>query len=189
MRDFVKNKEDIHKLLDFMTECNLAFVKAAYEEYGLVCGMGDPLSCGNLISGKQFEKFVEPYLRKTVDGIYKITGKKPSLHICGKTKHIWSRLGKMNISTFSVDNCEDIGELKAVLGDKVCIVGNVDPVSVIRNGTLEDVYDTVKLCIEKAAGSPKGYVVGSGCDIPGGAPVENIKAMIEATKNIVKVLE
>lgn len=42
---------------------------------------------------------------------------------------------------------------------------------------------------EKVADSPKGYVVGSGCDIPGGAPVENIKAMIEATKNIVKVLE
>ncbi|MCR1933197.1 uroporphyrinogen decarboxylase family protein [Clostridium tepidum] len=182
MRDFVKNKEGIHRLLDFMTECNLAYVKAVYEEYGLICGIGDPLSCGNLISAKQFEEFVEPYLRKNIDGIYKITGKKPSLHICGKTKHIWSNIGNMNISTFSVDNCEDIGELKAALGNKVCIVGNVDPVSVIRNGTLKDVYDAVKLCIEKAADSPKGYVVGSGCDIPAGAPVENIKAIIEATK-------
>ncbi|MDU6877360.1 uroporphyrinogen decarboxylase family protein [Clostridium tepidum] len=182
MRDFVKNKEGIHKLLDFMTECNLAYVKAVYEEYGLICGIGDPLSCGNLISAKQFEEFVEPYLRKNIDGIYKITGKKPSLHICGKTKHIWSNIGNMNISIFSVDNCEDIGELKAALGNKVCIVGNVDPVSVIRNGTLKDVYDAVKLCIEKAADSPKGYVVGSGCDIPAGAPVENIKAIIEATK-------
>ncbi|CAM2748002.1 methylcobamide--CoM methyltransferase [Clostridium sporogenes] len=182
MRDFVKNKEGIHKLLDFMTECNLAFVKAVYDEYGLVCGIGDPLSCGNLISDKQFEKFVEPYLIKTIDGIYKITGQKPFLHICGKTKHIWNRLGRMNISTFSVDNCEDIGELKDVLGDKVCIVGNVDPVSIIRNGTVEDVYNAVKLCIEKAGDSPKGYIVGSGCDIPSGAPVENIKAMIEATK-------
>ncbi len=39
---------------------------------------------------------------------------------------------------------------------------------------------------EKVADSPKGYVVGSGCDIPGGAPVENIKAMIEATKKYSK---
>lgn len=182
MKDSIKNQEGLHKLLDFVTECNLAFVKAVYSEYGLICGIGDPVSCGNLISTKQFEKFSEPYLKKTIDGIYKITGKKPTLHICGKTNHLWDKLGKMNISTFSVDNCEDIGELKNALGDKVCLVGNVDPVSIIKNGTVDDVYNAVKLCIQKAADNPKGYIVGSGCDIPSGAPVENIKALTEATK-------
>ncbi len=182
MKDFIKNKENLHRLLDFITECNLAYVKAVYREYGLVCGIGDPLSSENLISPKQFEEVVEPYLRKTIDGIYKITGQKPSLHICGKTKSIWPKLADMNISTFSVDNCEDMGELKEAMGDKVCIVGNIDPVSIIRNGTIEDVYASVKSCIEKAADSPNGYMVGSGCDIPSGAPIENIKAVVEATK-------
>ena len=186
MKDFIKNKENIHKLLDFMTECNLAFVKAVYETHGLVCGIGDPLSSENLISPKQFEQVVEPYLRKTIDGIYEITGQKPSLHICGKTKSIWPKLADMNISSFSVDNCEDIGELKDAMGDKVCIVGNVDPVSVIRNGSVDDVYKSVKLCIEKASDSPNGYMVGSGCDIPSGAPIENIRAVVEATKKYSK---
>lgn len=182
MKDIIKNKEGMHKLLEFVTECNLAFVKAVYSEYGLICGIGDPVSCSNLISTKQFEEFSEPYLKKTIDGIYKITGKKPTLHICGKTKDIWDRLGEMNISTFSVDNCEDLGELKNAIGDKVCLLGNIDPVSVIRNGTVKDVYNAVKLGIEKAVDSPNGYIVGSGCDIPSGAQVENIKAVIEATK-------
>lgn len=182
MKDFIRDRDNLCKLLDFMTECNLAFVKAVYEEHGLVCGIGDPLSSENLISPKQFKEVVKPYLRKTIDGIYKITGQKPSLHICGKTKNIWPELADMNISTFSVDNCEDIGELKKAMGDKVCIVGNVDPVSVIRNGTVDDVYKSVKSCIEKAADSPNGYMVGSGCDIPSGAPIENIKAVVEATK-------
>lgn len=182
MRDSLKNKEGLHKLLDFVTECNLAYVKAVYSEHGLICGIGDPVSSGNLISKKQFKEFSEPYLRRTIDGIYKITGNKPSLHICGKTKYLWSELREMNISTFSVDNCEYIGELKEVLGNKACLVGNIDPVSVIKNGTIEDVYKAVELCIQKAGDSPKGYIVGSGCDIPAGAPVENIKAVIEATK-------
>ncbi|WP_304519569.1 uroporphyrinogen decarboxylase family protein [Clostridium tagluense] len=39
-----------------------------------------------------FNEFSKPYLKKTIDGIYKITGKKLSLHICGKTKWIWSEL-------------------------------------------------------------------------------------------------
>ena len=182
MKDMIKDKENLHKLLAFMTECNLSFVRAVYSEHGLVCGIGDPLASGNLISSKQFEEFVEPYLRKTIDGIYNITGKKPSLHICGKTKNIWTRLRNLNISTFSVDNCEDIGELKKAIGDKVCILGNIDPVSIIRSGNIDDVDKAVKLCIEKAADSPKGYIVGSGCDIPSHAPIENIKAVTEAVK-------
>ncbi|MBZ9622231.1 MULTISPECIES: uroporphyrinogen decarboxylase family protein [unclassified Clostridium] len=90
--------------------------------------------------------------------------------------------GDLNISAFSVDNCEDIEEVKNVLGNKMCLVGNIDPVSVIRDGTVEDVYREVKNCIQKAADSPKGYIIGTGCDIPSGAPIENIKAVIEATK-------
>lgn len=182
MKDFIKNKEGVHKLLDFIVECNLAYVEAVYKEHGLMCGIGDPISCANLISPKQFREFSKPYLSKMIDGMYKITGEKPSLHICGKTKGIWNDLRDLNISAFSVDNCEDIEEVKNVLGDKVCLIGNIDPVSIIRNGTVEDVYREVKSCIEKAADSPNGYIVGSGCDIPGGAPIENIKAVIEATK-------
>ncbi|WPC43413.1 uroporphyrinogen decarboxylase family protein [Clostridium sp. JS66] len=182
MKDFIQNKEGVHKLLDFIVECNLAYVEAVYREHGLMCGIGDPISCANLISPKQFREFSKPYLSKMIDGIYKITGEKPSLHICGKTKGIWNDLRDLNISAFSVDNCEDMEEVKNALGDKVCLVGNIDPVSIIRNGTVEDVYREVKSCIEKAADSPNGYIVGSGCDIPGGAPIENIKAVIEATK-------
>lgn len=182
MRDFIQNKEGVHKLLNFIVECNLAYVEAVYREHGLMCGIGDPISCANLISPKQFREFSKPYLSKMIDGMYKITGEKPSLHICGKTKGIWNDLRDLNISAFSVDNCEDMEEVKNALGDKVCLVGNIDPVSIIRNGTVEDVYREVKSCIEKAADSPNGYIVGSGCDIPGGAPIENIKAVIEATK-------
>lgn len=182
MRDFIQNKEGIHKLLNFIVECNLAYVEAVYREHGLMCGIGDPISCANLISPKQFREFSKPYLSKMIDGMYKITGEKPSLHICGKTKGIWNDLHDLNISAFSVDNCEDMEEVKNALGDKVCLVGNIDPVSIIRNGTVEDVYREVKSCIEKASDSPNGYIVGSGCDIPGGAPIENIKSVIEATK-------
>jgi uroporphyrinogen-III decarboxylase len=88
----------------------------------------------------------------------------------------------MNLSAFSVDNCEDIGELKKVVGDKMCIVGNIDPVSIVRNGSFEDVYKSVKECIQKASDSPNGYIVATGCDIPTGASIENIKAVTKATK-------
>ncbi|MGL5756187.1 MAG: uroporphyrinogen decarboxylase family protein [Paraclostridium sp.] len=182
VRDMIKDKENLHKLLSFMTECNLVYIRAVYENYGLVCGIGDPLSSANIISPKQFREFAKPYLEKTIDGIYKITGQKPSLHICGKTQGIWEDISNMNLSAFSVDNCEDIEKLKPIVGDKMCIVGNIDPVSIVRNGTLEDIDRSVKECIKKASDSSRGYIIASGCDIPAGASVENIKAVTEATK-------
>ena len=182
VRDMIKDKENLHKLLDLMTECNLAYAKEVYERYGLVCGIGDPISSADLISPKQFREFAKPYLEKTINGIYKITGQKTTLHICGKTKGIWEDIADMNLSAFSVDNCEDIELLKNVIGDKMCIIGNIDPVSIVRNGSIDDVYSSVKECIVKASDSPNGYIVASGCDIPAGAPIENIKAVTEATK-------
>ncbi|KMT21977.1 uroporphyrinogen decarboxylase family protein [Clostridium cylindrosporum DSM 605] len=186
LRDFRKNKEELHTLLEYLTECNLIFVKTVYDNFGIACGIDDPFISGNLISYKVFEEFGKPYLEKTIDGIYKITGQKPGLHICGKTKHLWNDIGNMNIGNFSVDNCEDIGELKQAIGNKVCIVGNVEPVDTLRYGSVDDIYREVKTCIEKASDSPKGYIAGPGCQMPIDTPIENIRAFGDAVKKYSK---
>lgn len=182
LRDVVRAPEKLMNLLDFMVECNLAFVKAMYETNGISCGIGDPLTSSTLINPKQFQRMIFPALQKLVDGIYKITGEKPSLHICGKSRENWESIKTLNISTFSLDNCEDLEMAKKVFGDKVLLIGNVDPVSVVRNGTIEEIYENVRLGIEKAGDSPSGYFVATGCDIPTGASVESIKAVTDATR-------
>lgn len=186
MRDFIKNKSELHSLLEYLTECNLIFVKAVYDNFGITCGIDDPVVSGNLIGYKQFKEFGQVYLEKTINGIYKITGNKPALHICGKTKHLWNDIGNMNLSIFSLDNCEDIGELKEAIGEKMCIIGNVDPVDVIRNGSIEEIHKEVENCIHKASDSPRGYFVAPGCQIPVGTPKENIKALTDATRKYSK---
>ena len=182
LRDVIRAPEKLMKLFDFMVECNLAFVKAMYETNGVSCGIGDPMASSTLINPKQFQRIILPSLQKQVDGIYKITGEKPSLHICGKSRDNWESIKTLNISTFSLDNCEDLEIAKKVFGDKILIIGNVDPVSVVRNGTIEEIYENVRLGIEKAGDSPCGYFVATGCDIPTGAPIENIKAITDATR-------
>ena len=188
LRDVIRAPEQLMKLLDYMVECNLAFVKAMYETNGISCGIGDPMASSTLINPKQFQRMIFPSLQKLVDGIYKITGEKPSLHICGKSKDNWESIKTLNISTYSLDNCEDLEEAKKVFGDKILLIGNVDPVSVVRNGTIEEIHEHVLLGIEKAGDSPAGYFVATGCDIPTGAPLKILKRLQMLRENMEEVI-
>lgn len=75
----------------------------------------------------QFEEFSFPELKRLELGKKEITGSKPSLHICGHTKGILEDLKKLEISSFSLDNCEEISETREVLGDILPLLGMYHP--------------------------------------------------------------
>lgn len=107
---------------------------------------------------------------------------KPGIHICGGSKGLWEPLAETGISSFSIDNVEDIAEAKEIIGDKAAIMGNVPPVEVINRGNKETIYESVKECIRKGYDSPKGFILSSGCQIPMFTSEENIMHFINAGK-------
>jgi uroporphyrinogen decarboxylase len=58
-------------------------------------------------------------------------------------------------------------------------MGNIDPVSVFKDGTTEDMRKTVADLLEKMKDYPN-FVLSSGCDTPPHTPIENIDAFFEA---------
>ena len=60
----------------------------------------------------------------------------------------------------------------------MCFGGNVDPVKIMLNGTVQDVENACKDII-KAAGTDGGFVLMPGCDIPPTVPYENIQKFIQ----------
>jgi 5-methyltetrahydrofolate--homocysteine methyltransferase len=69
--------------------------------------------------------------------------------------------------------------IKERIGHKVCLMGNVPPLHVLRDGKSEDVDLCVKDIIAKS-GRGGGLVVSAGGFIDEGTPAENIKAMMRA---------
>ena len=61
---------------------------------------------------------------------------------------------------FSVDNCEDLHEVKLTVGDRMQIAGNVPPVDVMLYGTIDDVINSCKECIKKMCRQSKGIYSG-----------------------------
>lgn len=181
MKDFRKNPERVHELLQIVTESNLRFIDAACE-LGFGVGFADPVASCSMISSKQFNEFAKPYLKQCIDRVIKWRGVGPSLHICGKTKDIWDGMVDLKIAILSLDNIESLEEAVDSVGNKVCIMGNVKPVETVKMGTIEDIYEECRQCIEIGKRSPKGYILSTGCQIPLETSRENIQAVVDAAR-------
>lgn len=183
MRDTKKRPERLRQLFDICVEKSVDWVRMFCSEFGNVpVDISDPVTSASLIGLSTFEEFSFPYLKQLVDEVSSITTGGIRLHICGKTRLFWPYFRKLNIATFSLDNCEDMEDAKHELGDKLELEGNVPPVDVLKFGSVDDVISSVKDCIKKASDSPSGYVVNSGCMIPPSAPLSNIEAFVFAVR-------
>ena len=79
----------------------------------------------------------------------------------------------------------DIEEmLKALPSDRL-IIGNIDPVGVLRNGTPAKIKEETTKLLERC-GKYKNFVLASGCDIPPLTPMENLEAFFEAAEEYYK---
>lgn len=183
MRDTKKRPEELKQLFNICVEKSVDWVRMFCSEFGNVpVDISDPVTSASLIGLRTFEDFSYPYLKKLVDEISSITTGGIRLHVCGKTRPFWPYFRKLNIATFSLDNCEDMENAKYELGDKLELEGNVPPVDVLKFGSVDDVISSVEDCIKKASDSHGGYVINSGCMIPPSTPLSNIEAFVFAVR-------
>ena len=75
----------------------------------------------------------------------------------------------------------DIAAAKREVGDRVCIIGNIDPVGTLLLGTPEKVLEESRRCIADA-GQRGGFVLAPGCGVPPNSPPENLEAMSDAVE-------
>lgn len=182
LKALIKSPKKVHQLLEIATESNYKIIDIL-ADMGVGFTMADPVSSSSLISEKTFREFSMPYLKKCVDRMKQKSGRGTGIHVCGKSKAIWDGLVEAGIGTISIDNIEDLEEAKKAVGNKVCLVGNVPPVDIVKYGTYEDVVRESKLCINKAYDNPKGFILSTGCQIPINSPIENIQALMDTVRS------
>ncbi|WP_286151949.1 uroporphyrinogen decarboxylase family protein [Sporofaciens musculi] len=175
----IKNKEGVHRLLQYSTDCIIKCLKDLNRKLGIGFMLSEPMAARNLLSKKQFNEFFLPYLKQAVERMNEFQ-RGTSIHICGNTKDRWEEVVEAKVSGFWVDNCESLKELKEAFGDRVAISGNVIPVEVLRDGTPEEIAENVRFCIEQAGDNPCGYNLCPGCTTPVGTSKENMIAFMNA---------
>ena len=105
-----------------------------------------------------------------------------SLHMCGKSDHLLKTfLEDLKIHELQGFGYQvDLDYIAALMGGKVVLIGNVDPM-LIHSGTAAEVMEASRLVIEKLH-PYKGFILQDGNNIPPGTPIENINAMMEAAE-------
>jgi MtaA/CmuA family methyltransferase len=169
--------EAIHRALDLAADALIAFGKASVDAGSDLLHCGDSLASCDVISPADYEEWAFPYQCKVLRA-WKEYGARTLLHICGDSSKVLDLYAQTGADIIEVDHKVDLALARSIVGDRACVIGNVDPVTVLLQGTPEQVTAASEACLE--AGRGGGYILGSGCVVPRITPLENVRAMVEA---------
>lgn len=173
MTDFFDDPKFITDLFEFVIDLELGFAKAQVEAGADLIGVGD--AAASLVGPQLYEEYVWPYQKRLIDGLHAL-GTKVRLHICGNTRRILAGMGRLGCEIVDLDYPSPIADGRAAMGAEQILLGNLNPVLVLRDGTADGVASAVAEC-HRQAGSR--YIVGAGCEIPRDTPPANVLALTE----------
>jgi len=180
--DYMLNPGLVHGLARIATDFGMAVIDMAAKIGVDVLTMGGDLAGERttLMSPKHYREYVKRYQREIVDYAHQ-RGFKIVKHSDGNVWPILDDFMEVGFDGFHPvqPQCMDIAEVKEHLAGKVCVLGNIDCRDLLPFGTEEEVEETVKETIEKAA-SGGGYIICSSNSIHPGCKAENYLAMIKA---------
>jgi MtaA/CmuA family methyltransferase len=171
MTDFFDDPPFVRDLFEFVLELEVAFAQAQLAAGAEVIGVGD--AAASLVGPKLYREFVWPYEKKMVERLHAL-GARVRLHICGNTTQILEGMGRLGCDLIDLDWPAPMEQARAAMGPDQVLLGNLDPVRDLRNGTPESVYAGVAECHRQAG--PR-FIVGAGCEVVRDTPAANLQAM------------
>jgi len=171
MLDFTDDPGFVRELFDFVVDNAIAFARAQTEAGADIIGVGD--AAASLAGPRIYEEFVWPAEKRLVDGIH-AAGGRVRLHICGNTRFALAEMGRLGCEIVDLDYPVPVAEARAQMGPNQVLLGNINPVRILRNGTPDIVTQAIAQCHRDAG--PR-YIVGAGCEIPRDTPPENVQAL------------
>jgi uroporphyrinogen-III decarboxylase len=81
------------------------------------------------------------------------------------------------VTNVSIDSLTDFDKAVEATRGKAVLIGNVDP-NLFLAGSRDEMKQAIKLCIDGAP-EDSGYILASGCEVPGDAPPEKIDWFME----------
>ncbi len=177
MIDLVEQPERAHRLLDLATRLVIDWLRAQREALG---GGAEGLFLLDDIVGfvneEHYLEFAHPYLKRICDAFpaewVKLYHNDADVAAC------LDHLPDCGFDVLNWGKQTDIAEVKARVGDRMCLMGNVDPLEVGVRGTPAEVRAATAEVLEKSGG--EGIILSVGGGTSPGMPGENIQAMLEA---------
>ena len=168
--------EAIMILLD---KCTEFIIKYCRELKAIGCsGVVVAEPAAGLLSNEDCETFSSVYVKKLVDELQDDTFT-IILHNCGNRGHCTEAMLYTGANAYHFGNAIDMVEtLNACPKDKL-ILGNVDPVGIMKMKTPTEIKAFIADLLDRTA-EFDNFVLSTGCDLPPHVPAENVKAFFKA---------
>jgi uroporphyrinogen decarboxylase len=177
MIDLVENPEGAHKLIDLCTRVVIDWLKAQHK------AMGDTVESifilddiVGFINEEHYMEFAHPYLKRICDAFPKEWVK--VYHNDAEVDACLDHLPDAGFHVLNWGKQKDIREVKRRVGDRMCLMGNVNPLEIGVRGTPDEVKEATLDVLEGSGG--EGIILSVGGGTSPGMPRENIVAMLEA---------
>lgn len=177
MMDFYERPGFVTELFEFALEMGLAFGKAQAGAGAELMGVGD--AAASLVGPAVYTEYVWPYEKRLVDGLHDM-GLMVRMHICGDTRPLLEALGRLGCEIVDLDYMVPVADARTAMGPGQVLLGNIDPVGVLRNGDPDTVTRAIAKC--HADAGPR-YIVGAGCEVVRDTPHANLEALRGYARN------
>ena len=166
----------VSALLELCLDFNVEYAKAMVKNGADCIAIIDPTASYELIGGEFYERYAFPYQKKIVDAMKELDVT-TVLHICGNTTNGLGIMDKTGVDGISVDQRVDVKTAKSNVKNAI-IIGNLDPVALLWNGTPGNIIEASKNALDAGVG-----LLSPGCGIVSTTPNANLQTMIKCAIN------
>jgi uroporphyrinogen decarboxylase len=184
-RWMLKKPELVHRILRLATDHIVDAARYWADTFGgerVIVQIWEPLASNDIISPRQFQEFVLPYLQESGRKILATGIKHIFYHICGEQNlnlPYWAQVPMGDPGICSVGRQIEIPAAIEHLGSMSIIAGNIEPL-VLQTAMPQQIYELCKRAIEAGKKAPRGFMLMSGCETPPDTPPCNVFMMRKA---------
>lgn len=168
-----------HTLLTKCTDFILKYCQALKLTGANGVMMAEPAA--GLMSNDDCKTFSSQYVKRIVDSVQD-DNFIVVLHNCGNTGHCTEAMVATGAAAYHFGNKCRMEEVIRDVPPTALAMGNIDPVSVFKDGTPDEMRHAVADLLEKMKAYPN-FVLSSGCDTPPHTPLSNVEAFFEALQD------
>ncbi len=179
-----KEKEFVRRVIRFHADLQCMGIEAMADAGLPGVLFGDDLAyrSGPILSPRTLEEFYGDAYRRITETAHRL-GMKIIMHSCGNTSSLlewFCDCGFDGVHPLEPTAGMDLASVKQAVGDRICLVGNIDITHILVDATREEVFEAVRQAI-KDAGAGGGYILAPDHSHPD-MSVERLRWMLEAVE-------
>jgi MtaA/CmuA family methyltransferase len=172
----------IEAMMEKCSEYAVAYAIALAEAGADMLSGGD--SPAGLIGPRLYRNVALPYEKRVIGELKSRLSTPVSLHICGNATPLLADMASSGADVLELDHAVDMASACQTLGPEVAIWGNLDPVSLLARGSVEQVRSATDALLQTVeACGHRRFVLSSGCTLALDTPSQNVTAMLDAARH------